>query len=133
MKKLTKNEVYLEDLVPYLDNFLVKLNHDFLKQLMLNSSNSQKPWRNKEFVEYIGYTYNQKIGASSALSAVFREGRSLHLSVIKKMINISTFNWKDTQNNLISIRAGRNRQGLKINFPIYIDQKLGQIIGHILA
>lgn len=44
-----KKEVYLEDLVPFIKRTHVKLNLNFLNELLRIASKSNKPHRNTEF------------------------------------------------------------------------------------
>ena len=131
--KPMKNEVHLEEIVQFIDSFLVKLNVDFLRRLMISSSKFETPWRDEKFVNSLGYVFNKEAECAPAINKIFREGTALPLFVVKKMLGLSPFTWKDIEKYLISIRAGRRHGELGINFPILIDHQLGSIVGHILG
>lgn len=126
-------DVRLQDLVPFIGNFLVKLKIDFLRRLITKASKSTKPWCNKKFVESIGYTFNEEWGFSPGMEKTFRKGTALPISTLQKIIELSKFKWDEVENNVISLRAGRNRGEVSIKFPIRINRSLGLITGHIIG
>lgn len=130
---IMKKEVYLEDLVPFLQKTHVKLNLSFLNKLLQNASRSNKPHRNQEFAKRIGCFVNKNKKTAMGIYQWIVGFRTIPFSKLTKIVDLSDYNWKDVETNLISIKAGIRSGEIPPVFPIKIDEKIGSIIGHILG
>lgn len=133
LPKQMEREVYLEDLVPFLQKTHVKLDLCFLNKLLQNASKSNKPYRNQEFAKKIGCPVNKNKKSAMTIYGWITGYRTVPFSKLTKIVDLSDYNWGDIETNLISIKAGiRSGEILPIS-PIKIDEKIGSIIGHILG
>lgn len=126
-------EVSLRDIEKGLNNCLIRLNYDFLKKLIISSAKTNTPHLNKKYILKIGLKFNEEARESTGISQLLRKNRAIKFSTLRKIKDLSDYNWEDIEKNIISIRAGRKKGEIKLQFPIKIDQKLGSIIGHILG
>jgi hypothetical protein len=133
LAKQMKKEVYLEDLVPSLQKTHIKLNLGFLNRLLQNASKSNKPHRNQEFAKRIGCPVNKDKKSATTIYGWMMGYRTVSFSKLTKIINLSDYNWKDIETNLISIKVGIRSGEISPIFPIRIDEKMGSIVGHILG
>jgi hypothetical protein len=131
MKNL--NEIHLLDIVDNLKHTHCKLNLDFLTKLLINSSESNKPWKDKKFLKVISCPINKDKKYSTTIYGWIKGYRTVPFSKLIKIVELSDFSWKDIENNLISIKAGIRNGEVYPNFPIKINTELGSIIGHILG
>ncbi len=130
-----KEEIHLEDLVPFLDKTLIKINYRFFKKLIINASTSEKPWKNENFAEKISCPYLSKKEGSRTIYAWMKnyEKRAISFSYLRKIVELSSYNWLDVEKNFISIRSSRYRGKIYLKFPIKINKEMGAIVGHILG
>ena len=126
-------EIYLSDLANNLKHSHVKLNLTFLAELLKNSSNNDKPWRDRKFAKTISFPVNKNKKCSTTIYGWVRGYRTVPFSKLIDIIEISDYSWSDIENNLISIKAGIRSGEICPNFPIKIDRQLGAVIGHILG
>ncbi len=130
---IMKKKVYLEDLVPFLQKTHIKLNLSFLNKLLQNASKSNKPHRNQEFARKIGCPVNKDKKSAMTIYGWVIGYRTVPFSKLTKIADLSDYNWRDIEMNLISIKAGIKSGEIYPTFPIKIDEKIGSIIGHILG
>ncbi len=128
-----KEEVNLEQLVPYLRNAILGLNKDFLRELLIDASKSDKPHIDKDFCLKIGAKWNYEYNASHIIRNWFNGERNIRVKYLERILKLSKYNWQDIEANLIFIRAGTTRGEVYPNFPIKIDKRLGSIVGYILG
>jgi len=126
-------EVYLSDLIKDLKHSHVKLNLTFLTKLLINSSNNDRPWRDKKFAKAISCPINKDKKCSTTIYGWITGYRTVPFSKLINIVEISDYSWKDIEDNLISIKAGIRNGEIYPNFPIKINKELGSIIGHILG
>ena len=128
-----QNEINLSDLIKNLKHTHIVLNLKFLTELLVNSSKSNKPWRDKKFANIINCPLNKDKKCSTTIYGWIKGYRTIPFSKLINIVEMSDYSWKDIVNNLISIKAGIKNGEVYPNFPIKIDNKLGSIIGHILG
>ncbi|MGV8151453.1 MAG: LAGLIDADG family homing endonuclease [Candidatus Nanoarchaeia archaeon] len=126
-------ELDLHDFVLTMPHAHVKLNLDFLNKLLQDSSKSAKPYRNKLFANKIACPINEKKKSAMTIYGWMSGYKSIPLSKISKILEGSSFSWRDVEKNLIYIKAGIRHGEISPNFPIQIDYKLGSIVGHVLG
>ena len=129
----TSKEIHLYDLSYNMDHTHVNLNLEFISKLLMNSSKSDKPWRNRKFAERISCPFNKTKKSSTTVYGWIKGYRTVPFSKLIDIIEISDYSWEDVENNLISIKAGIRKGEVYPNFPIKIDRELGSVIGHILG
>lgn len=131
MKKI--NQIQLSHLEKNLDNCLIKLDHNFLKELLQIASKTNFPYKNERFVESIGLSFNKSAKRSIGLNSLMRKNRSLKFFTLRKILKLTRLNWVDIEQNIISLRLGRRNGEIYPKFPIELDKNMGCIIGHILG
>lgn len=122
----------LKDVALHLQNCIVKLDKGFLQQLLIQASNSEKPYKNFEFSKEIKAKWNKKYG-SITIRNWFNGQRNIKIKYLKRLLELSKYCWKDIEENLIFIKAGLNHGECCPQFPIKIDKTLGAVVGHILG
>jgi len=130
---MKNNEIYLQDLVHSLKHAHVKLDLEFLNKLLQNASKCEKPWRNKEFAQEICCLTPGKPHSISSIYVWIKGKRTIPMSKLIKIVNLSDYNLLDIEKKLISIKAGAHKGEIKPKFPIKIGHQLGSIVGHILG
>lgn len=128
-----KNEVQIEDLTQQLSTAHIKLNLKFLNKLLNNASKSISPYRSKEFADKIGCPINEIKKSSLTIYGWSKGYRTVPLSKLIKIINLSNYTWQDVEKNLISMKAGIRSGEIYPKLPLLIDEKIGCIVGHILG
>ncbi len=123
----------LQDLVPKIGGFSLKLEPEFFRILLCDAARSERPWREKAFVEKTGYMYNSSVGGSSGLSLAFRQNRALKVATLAKILSRSQYSWNDVERHFCWMRAGRHDGTFKPSFPLELNDDLGLIAGHILG
>ena len=131
MKNL--NEIHLSDLAKNLRHTHVVLNSTFLTKLLVNSSESHKPWRDKKFAKMISCPLNKDKKCSTTIYGWMKGYKTIPFSKLINIVEMSDYSWKDIENNIISIKAGIRNGEVYPNFPIKVNKELGAIIGHILG
>ena len=126
-------EIHLHNLSHNVNHTHVNLNLEFLSRLLINASKSNKPWRNRKFLERISCPFNNTRKSSITIYGWIKGYRTVPFSKLIDIIEISDYSWKDVECNLISMKAGIRNGEVYPNFPIKIDERLGSIIGHILG
>ena len=127
------NEIHLSDLVDSLKNTHVKLDLYFLNRLLQNASKSDKPHRNLKFAEAVGCPINKTKKAAMTIKGWLTGHRTVPMSKLIKIVELSAYSWSDIETNLISIKAGIRHGEIKPKFPIKTDNNLGSIIGYVLG
>ena len=127
------NEIHLSDLAYNLKNAHVKLDLAFLNKLLQNASQSEKPHRNNKFAESIGCPINKIKKSATTIKGWMTGYRTVPMSKLIKIVELSDYSWLEIGNNFVSIKAGIRKGEVKPNFPIKIDEKIGSIVGHILG
>ncbi len=131
---MQKENINLVDICNELRHFHVKINPQFLKDLLVNAINDPSPHLNKKLIQFLGMKLTKNTNACLTIYGWTTGKRTIPLEKLIKIIKLSNQNWKTIETNIISIKAGRNGGGeIKINFPIKMDKKLGSIVGHILG
>ena len=128
-----KDKIYLEDLVPYLNNVIIKLDTKFIKNLLIDSSCSNKPYKSKEFCLKIGTNWNTRFKFSSRVYAWFSGKRNIRVKDLSNIIKNSHYTWHDVEKNIIFIKAGTKKGEIKFDFPINLDKNFGSVIGYLLG
>lgn len=133
---LTKmnEEIGLGSLSSALKHIHIKLNLNFLNKLLQNASKSNKPHKNRDFAKEIKCPINKTKKAAISVYSWMNGYKTVPFSRLIKIINLSSiYSWRDIEKNLISMKAGPNRGEIRPKFPIFINEKLGAIVGHILG
>lgn len=133
MIKIKNNKIHLKDIIKILENAHFKIELKFLRQLLINASKSEKPWRNKIFAKKVGCIFNKKVDSATGISGWINGYRTLPLKKLIKIVNLSDYDWVDIETKLISIKSGINKGEIYIKFPIIIEKELGAIIGYLLG
>ena len=128
-----KEEISLEDLANDLIKSHLRLNLYFLNKLLKNASHSEKPHYAKNFLNLIECTINKIKQRSGTVYEWLKGYRTVPMSKLIKIIELSDYSWKDIEDNLLSIKAGINHGEINPKFPIKINDEIGRIIGHILG
>ncbi len=128
-----KNSIGLEKLAPYLLKTHIKLDLDFLNKLLIGASKSDRPHRNNDFAKKIGCPVNKVKKSAMTIYGWMKGYRTIPLSKLGVIVELSKYSWKDVEENLISIKAGIRKGEICPRFPIKVDEGLGSIIGHILG
>ncbi len=128
-----KQEFFLEDLIPCLMTAHIKLDLNFVCNLLKNASNADVPWRNKLFCKQIDCPVNAIKKSSTTVYGWYKGYKTIPFNKLVKIIALSTYSWKDIENNLIYLKAGIRKGEIQPKFPIRIDSKLGSICGHIMG
>lgn len=123
----------LEELHSYLKNTHIKLNLEFLSNLLKDASKSEMPHKNIEFCNKIGCPINKTKKAGISIYNWKKGYKTIPFSRLIKIINLSNYSWKNIEKNLISMKAGIRKGEVYPKFPIKINEKLGSIVGHILG
>tara|TARA_Y100000310_G_scaffold344346_1_gene456580 strand:- start:1669 stop:2730 length:1062 start_codon:yes stop_codon:yes gene_type:complete len=127
-----KEVIHLEDIVPNLKNTYIKLEPSFLKKLLKDASKSEKPHRNKKFIEKIDCKINKKAKFATIITG-WMQGSSMPIPKLKKIVQLSKYTWRRIEGNILHLNAGGKSGKVYLNFPIKVDQELGSIVGHILG
>ena len=129
-----------EDIVSLIDIYQrigrvhVRMNPDYLKELLIKASGSDLPHKNKKFLNKIGMKINTQSNNCPTIGGWVRGTRTVPLEKLIKISKISKIPWKLIESNIVSINAGSMKNGaIYINFPIKINKNTGLIIGHILG
>lgn len=126
-------EVRLQDIAQKQSNIYIKLNKDFLFKILKKSSKSKKPHRDKTLCKKIKVHFNDNIGASPTIIAWIRFNRSIPLSKLTKIKDLSGISWRFIEKNAISLKCGFAGGEAVIKFPLKIEKEIGSIIGNILG
>lgn len=130
---MSKSEFYLEDIISK-RNFYLKFNPEFVKNILLEITDIRPPYKDKQLAEKLKLDFNSGYGISTSIRNWFQNKNSIPSSKIEIILKLSKYNWKDIENNLISIKTGNGRATpIKLTFPIKLDRKLGLLVGHILG
>lgn len=127
------DEISLTDLNNSLGYFHIKIDIDFLKNLLVEASNSAKPHYNKEFIDNLDMRFTKNKNSCLTIYSWLKGNKTIPLNKLVKIANLANKNWDEIQLKIISLKAGQNRGEINPNFPIKIDKKLGSIVGHILG
>ena len=127
------NQVSLSNLASYLSSAHVKINLPFLNKLLKDASKSNSPHRNQKFAKKINCPVNETKKSAMTIYGWMKGYRTVPLSKLTKIIDLSNYSWIDIEENLISLKAGIRSGEINPKFPIKIDTKLGSIVGHILG
>ena len=119
--------------MPYLLKTHLKLDLDFLNKLLVDASKSNKPHGNQEFAKAIKCPVNKNKKLAMTVYGWIKGYRTVPLSKLGVIIELSKYSWKDVEENLISIKAGIRKGEICPRFPIKVDEGLGSIVGHILG
>jgi len=124
--------IKIEDLADN-PNIYVKLNKEFVRELLGSLSNGSAPRTCVRLADLLGVTYNHKFNRSPVISNWLDGKRAIPIKKLKRVIELSEYSWENISANIITIKGPRRNVGLKPKFPIRIDRKLGSIAGHILG
>ena len=127
------NEIHLLDLAYSLKKSHIKLGLAFLNRLLQNASKSNKPHRKLEFANTVGCPINKTKKSATTIKGWMTGYRTIPMSKLIKIVELSDYTWQDVADSLIYIKAGIRKGEVKPNFPITIDEKIGSIVGHILG
>jgi len=124
-------KIHFKDLIGNL-NAYATFELSFIKHLLKKATKSEKPHKNPYFARQIDCAYNKKWNVATAIMG-WLYGKSIPCSKLAKIVELARIPWRDVEKNLVSLRAGQNRGEVNIQFPIFVDEKLGSIVGHILG
>ena len=125
--------IHLSDLIPFLQNAYIKIDNKFMKQLLIDSSGSNEPHKNKNFAEAVGYLYNPKYNSAPGIAQVFYGERNIRINSLEKILQQSKYSWADVEKQLIYIKAGIHKGEINPSFPIGIGNEVGSVLGYILG
>lgn len=126
-------KIGLCDLLQILKGAHFKLDISFIKKLLMDASNSSEPHKNLDFVRFLGCKINKKLSLSLGIYQWMNGRRTIKGDKLISIMSKSSFSWKDVESHIIYIKAGIHKGEVNPRFPIYIDEKMGSIIGHILG
>lgn len=128
-----KHEIHLQEIVDNLHGTYFKINLIFLCKLLEDASKSKKPYRNKEFVAYLGCHINKNTKTSTTMQGWILGYKPVPISKLIKIMKKSKFSWNDIEENLISIKTARKKGEINIKFPLKIEREFGSIVGYIMG
>ena len=125
--------LHLFDIYEKFPNFFIKVETNFLQEVILSFSKTDKPWREKIIVQKLGFTFNETYNLSPGFYSIFMGKKVFRLDLVKLLIENSFFTWNDFEKNLILLRSGKRGLDIKLNFPLVYSRSLGLVVGHILG
>ena len=108
----------------------IYLNNNFLKKMLIRASNSDRPHCSLDFIKKMGLKLTTKYSCCTIYGWI-KYQKTIPLEKLRIVSNLGNISQKEIERNIISLNAGRGN--IKINFPIYLNEQLGSIIGHILG
>jgi len=111
----------------------IQINLSFLEELLKDASKSASPHRDENFSKRIGCPINRNKKSALTIYGWMKGYRTIPLSKITKILELSKFSWEDIEKNLLTIKSGIRKGEISPKFPIKIDYKFGSIVGHILG
>src|SRR4030042_2852535 len=98
-----KEEFNFEDISPSLNTTHIKINLSFLEELLKDASKSALPHRDLNFSKKIGCTMNPSKKSAITIYGWMKGYRTIPLSKITKIVELSKFSWRDIEKNLLTI------------------------------
>ena len=123
----------LSDLSSQLQSTHVKINKNFIRELMKKAASSETLLRKKEFAQKMGCRYNEKWKQSASIMQWWHGKKTIPFSKLARLVELAEIEWTEVEKNTTFIKSGPNRGEVRITFPIKIDNRLGCIVGHILG
>jgi hypothetical protein len=126
-------KVHLEDLINGISETVIRLNPDFLKNLLVNAAKNNKPWKSEDLADKIGCKYHRKLKCCIAIKNWLNGSRNISFSRLKKIVSVSDYSWKEIEKNVEFIKTKAGGSRIFIEFPIKVGNELGRITGHIIG
>jgi len=121
------------DNIPNLEKVHVSIDLKFLQKLCRKVSGCSQPSKDVNFVKQLGMIWNKQAQKCTTIEGWLRGYRTVPMSKLAILCNLSGYAWKDVEKHITAIKAGQHNGEIQPNFPILFDEKLGCIAGHILG
>ncbi len=129
---MNKNEFGLQDFCQDFGYFHIKIDRQFLKELLIKASNNQKPHCDMKLIDILGLKPSTKY-LCNTIYGWTSSNKTIPLNKLAKIVELIKVNWREVEDKIISLKAGQHGGEICLRFPIKIDKRLGSIIGHILG
>lgn len=128
-----KEGISLHDLVESMNNLHIKIEKDYLKELIQKASQNKKPHKNQELISYLGMKCTKGLDRCMTIYGWINYNKTIPLDKLDKIISLTKSEWKEAERKIISLKKGQHGGEIKINFPIILNEDLGRLAGHILG
>lgn len=126
-------DIKLKNLTSDSSKIYVRLDHNFLIEMLKKASENEKPHRNKIFCRKIKVKFNDERKFSPIIDSWIKFKRAIPLENLKSIRRISKIPWEEIEKNILSLKSGMAGAEVSIKFPIKIEREIGSIVGHLLG
>ncbi len=130
---MPKDRIFLRDFLRKPQKVYVRLNQDFLIELLEKASKDKKPHKNKTFCKKLGVKFNNLSKCSLTIVPWMKSNKAIPLDKLDKARKLSKTPWREIELNLIGIKIGMQGTEVFLRFPLEVGGSLGSIAGHILG
>lgn len=130
---MKKEEIGLEDFCKNLGYLHIKIDKEFLRNLLYTLSKDKKPHYNKVLIEELSMKCTKDLKYCGTIYGWTAYNKTIPLNKLAKIMELSKTDWSEAESKIKSIKSGQHGGEVNLKLPIKIDKVLGSIIGHILG